>query len=156
MSKPGKLIDWRKTKFSGEIHNDCKECGYHYMLHGAHNDDCPLYEGDQGEEPKKELKKLDQDKVMLQLVPVSLVKGVGTILTFGAQKYAPRAWEKGFAWSRAFGALLRHLFDWWNGEDLDKETGKSHLWHAGCELAFLIEWETTHKELDDRPKKGGE
>ena len=100
----------------------------------------------------KELKKLDSDKIMLQLVPVSLVEGIGTILTFGAHKYAPRAWENGFEWSRAFGALLRHLYAWWKGENLDKETGKSHLWHAGCELAFLIEWETTHPELDDRPK----
>ena len=100
----------------------------------------------------KELKKLDSDKIMLQLVPVSLVEGIGTILTFGAHKYAPRAWEKGFEWSRAFGALLRHLYAWWKGENLDSETGKSHLWHAGCELAFLIEWETTHPELDDRAK----
>lgn len=97
-------------------------------------------------------RKDDQEKVRYELLPCSLLHGVAVILTFGAKKYAPRNWELGFAWSRAFGALMRHMWAWWGGENLDPETGKSHLWHAGCELAFLIEFEKTHPELDDRPE----
>jgi len=94
----------------------------------------------------------DSEKVRMDLIPPSLLVAVATILTFGAKKYAPRNWEAGISWSRVFGALMRHMWAWWGGEQTDPETGKSHLWHAGCCIAFLIEYETTHRELDDRPK----
>lgn len=97
--------------------------------------------------------KLDQAKNRLDLIPVSLVTQVGEILTFGAVKYADRDWEKGMAWSRPYGAALRHIFAWWSSENLDPETSKSHLAHAITELAFLLEYEHTHPELDDRPGK---
>lgn len=100
---------------------------------------------------EKELKKLDSEKVPLQLVPTRLIWAVGTVLGFGAKKYAPRAWEQGFEWSRAYGALQRHLLDFWDGIEADEETGYPVLWHAACELAFLIEWAETHRENDDRP-----
>lgn len=96
-------------------------------------------------------RKDDQGKTRIELIPPSLVFAVGDILTFGAKKYADRNWEQGIKWSRVFGGLMRHMWSWWRGENLDPETGKSHLWHAACCLAFLIEYETTHPELDDRP-----
>lgn len=95
--------------------------------------------------------KFDTNKVRMELIPPSLLRAVGRILTFGAKKYADRNWEKGIKWSRCYGALLRHLLAWWGGEDRDAETKESHLWHAACCLAFLIEYEDTHRELDDRP-----
>jgi len=96
-------------------------------------------------------RKDDVGKIRMELVPPSLITAVGTILTFGAKKYAPRNWEKGIAWGRVFGALMRHLWLWWAGENFDPETHQSHLWHAACCITFLIEYETTHEELDDRP-----
>jgi hypothetical protein len=96
-------------------------------------------------------KKFDEGKPQLGLVPKSLLWAVGTILTFGANIYGRDNWRKGLAWSRPYDALLRHLTAWWNGESLDLESGKSHLWHAGCELAFLIEYEETKTGEDDRP-----
>ena len=98
--------------------------------------------------------KLDLGKTRYELLPPELLEGIAQILTFGAKKYADRNWEKGIDYSRVYGATMRHLWAWWGGEDNDKETGKSHLWHAGCELAFLIAFETrgmTH--LDDRYKR---
>jgi len=62
-----------------------------------------------------------------------------------------RNWEKGIAWSRVYGAALRHLNAWYGGENLDPETGRSHLWHAATNIMFLMEFENTHPELDDRP-----
>ena len=66
-----------------------------------------------------------------------------------------RNWELGMRWSRVFGALMRHLWAWWNPlvPDTDPETGRSHLWHAGCCLAFLIAYEARNVGEDDRPKK---
>ncbi len=95
--------------------------------------------------------KYDGEKPRYDLIPPSTLKALATILTFGANKYAARNWEKGIAWGRVFGALMRHLWAWWGRENKDPETGESHLWHAQCCLSFLIEYERTHKELDDRP-----
>lgn len=96
-------------------------------------------------------KKYDEGKCRLELVPPSLIKAVGWVLTDGAAKYGDRNWENGLAWSRPYAAILRHLLAWQDRETNDSESGRNHLWHAACELAFLIEYEKTHPELDDRP-----
>lgn len=104
--------------------------------------------------------KFDADKVRLELIPPELLYAVGSILTFGAKKYEDRNWELGMNWSRPFGALMRHMWCWWGGKqktsvsflfgELDDETGHSHLWHAGCCLAFLIAYEERKTGTDDR------
>ena len=99
--------------------------------------------------------KNDASKVRLDLLPVRPILDVGQVLTFGAVKYQPRNWEKGFSWSRPYAAALRHLFAWWAGETYDKETGLNHLAHALCEIMFLLEFSYTHPELDDRPQDPG-
>ena len=95
-------------------------------------------------------RKDDEQKNRLDLIPGSAMIALGRVLTYGAEKYGPHNWRAGLAWHRPYGAALRHLNAWWEGEDLDTESGYSHLWHAMCELAFLVEYEQTHKELDDR------
>jgi hypothetical protein len=47
---------------------------------------------------------------------------------------------------------MRHLHAFNDGEDKDPESGLSHLAHLGCCVMFLLEFEKTHKELDDRFK----
>lgn len=101
-------------------------------------------------QPRLDGKKFDEGKPELGLVPKSLIWAVGAILTFGAKKYGAHNWRKGLAWSRAYNATLRHLTAWWDGEDKDVESGKSHLHHAACELAFLIEYEEKGVGHDDR------
>lgn len=96
--------------------------------------------------------KKDEGKIRLDLVPPELLFAVGDILTFGASKYSERNWEKGMKWGRVYGALMRHMWKWWKGENTDEETGKSHLWHAGCCIAFLIAYEERKIGEDDRFK----
>lgn len=98
----------------------------------------------------KEATKFDNDKVRLDLIPPEFVTALGTILTFGAKKYAPRNWEKGMDWGRVYASLQRHLNAWWGGEKLDPETGKSHLWHAACNICFLVVYEIRGVGNDDR------
>jgi len=83
-------------------------------------------------------RKDDQDKVRYELLPPELLESTATILTFGAKKYESRNWELGMKWSRPYGALMRHLWAWWNPctHSVDAETGRSHLWHAACCLAI--------------------
>jgi len=101
--------------------------------------------------PKKSIK-FDKDKLRYDLVPVAPLEKIVSVLTFGAGKYDDRNWENGFKWSRVYGATQRHLNKWWGGEDLDKESRVTHLAHAACCILFLMEYEETHRELDDRVK----
>lgn len=101
---------------------------------------------------KSEGIKHDQQKIRWDLVPFDAVNEIAKVLTFGAEKYAARNWEKGMNWSRAFGALQRHLTRWFHGQDKDKETRLTHLANAGCCLFFLLAWELRKVGTDDRPK----
>lgn len=106
-------------------------------------------------EIKEELKegtKKDDGKVRMDLLPPELLFAVSDILKFGAEKYADRNWEKGMKWGRVYGALMRHMWAWWGGEQNDPETGKSHLWHAATNIAFLIAYEQRKVGEDDRGK----
>lgn len=112
----------------------------------------PVYlPGVAGTKPTGEGRKDDGGKVRYDLLPPELLDAIAQILTFGATKYGDRNWEKGMAWSRPFGALMRHMWAWWRGEQVDPETKKSHLWHAGCCIAFLIAYEQRKIGKDDRP-----
>lgn len=94
--------------------------------------------------------KLDTGKVRMDLIPPEAMFALATVLTFGAEKYAARNWEKGMSWGRVFGALMRHLWAWWRGEGKDPETGYSHLWHALCCVVFLVAYEERKAGTDDR------
>ncbi len=94
--------------------------------------------------------KHDQDKPDMSLLsPIAMVK-IAQVMTFGKNKYTAHNWRGGFFWSRPLAAALRHIFAYLGGEDKDPETGFSHLAHAACCLMFLLEFEETHKDLDDR------
>ena len=103
----------------------------------------------------KELKqdngsKFDKDKIRLDLISIQAINGIGEVLTYGSQKYGDRNWEKGLTWSRVFGALLRHLFAFWLGKDLDEESDLDHIDHAMCCLMFLSHYKKTKTGVDDR------
>ena len=96
-------------------------------------------------------RKDDSSKLRYDLYPPEALEGTVRILTFGAEKYSDRNWEKGMKWGRVFGALMRHLWAWWRGEAADPETGESHLHHAACCIAFLQTYEARGIGQDDRP-----
>lgn len=95
--------------------------------------------------------KFDEGKVRWDLLPFDAIKAIAYILMFGAEKYGERNWEEGMHWSRPYSALMRHMTAWWQGEAVDPETGYSHLYHAGCNILFLIAYELRGKGQDDRP-----
>lgn len=104
------------------------------------------------DEPTGEARKSSESaaKPRLELVPFAAVNDIAEVLTFGAAKYDANNWCRGARWGRYFAALLRHLFAWWRGENLDAETGLSHLAHAGCCLMFLMEYQRNDWGEDDR------
>lgn len=100
-----------------------------------------------------EFKKNDTGKPEFELLPFDLLSDVNRVLQHGAVTYGVGNWRKkeGFRLSRCFNALLRHMFAWWSGEDLDKQTGISHLDHAMCNLLFLKYHLLNNPEADNRP-----
>lgn len=98
--------------------------------------------------------KFDKGKIRYELIPQTVPMALAWVLTDGCKeggKYDERNWENGLPWGKCFGALQRHLAKWWGNVPYDKESGKSHLWHALCELAFLVHYEMTQTGTDDRP-----
>lgn len=96
-------------------------------------------------------RKDDSGKTPMHLIAPELLDLTAEVLAYGAEKYAPRNWEKGMAWHRPFAALMRHMWAWWRGDDRDPETGLSHLGHAACCLMFLIAYQGRGIGADDRP-----
>lgn len=89
-------------------------------------------------------------KPRLDLVPWPAVEQIAEVLTYGAAKYDDNNWARGARWGRYFAALCRQLFAWWGGENLDPESGLSHLAHAGCCLLFLMSYQRNGWGTDDR------
>lgn len=106
----------------------------------------------QDEPLKKEGLKYDAEKPRMDLISSKALIELARVLTYGAKKYDSHNWRKGIAYSRIIAAIYRHLVAYNDGETYDKETGISHAAHAMCELMFLLEFEHTHPELDDRFK----
>lgn len=96
--------------------------------------------------------KHDSDKPQLGLISHAALTEEAAVMGYGATKYERDNWRKGMAWSRAIDAALRHIHAFNDGEDFDPETEHHHLAHARCNLAFLIEYASTHPDLDDRHK----
>jgi len=100
-------------------------------------------------------KKNDQEKNRLDLIHPAVILELGKVLTYGANKYGERNYQKGLAYHRVYGAALRHLVAWWNGENNDRESGLLHLSHCLCNIAFLIEFESNREKYansDDKPQ----
>lgn len=100
-------------------------------------------------------KHFDSHKIRYDLIPMAAMRALAAVATYGLRKYDARNWEKGMAYSKVFGSLLRHVFKWWNGEKDDPESGLPHLYHAAFNLVMLIEYSENSnlkdEGLDDRP-----
>ena len=104
-------------------------------------------------------RKDDSQKPRLDLLPSSALLEIAKVLDHGATKYGENNWRAGLKWSRLLGACLRHVFAFLGGQNQDPETGLNHLAHACCCLLFLLDYQISHPEMDDRyiqgPKIGG-
>lgn len=89
--------------------------------------------------------KADQGKPRLGLVLVEVphaFEKLGTLLGFGADKYAVGNWDKvPEGEMRYLDALMRHLTQHHKGEKVDPESGELHLAHAAVNIMFLLDKE---------------
>jgi hypothetical protein len=92
-------------------------------------------------------------KTPLGLIPPSAMEQVAWAHKLGADKYGPWNWRKtGVCASTYVNAILRHLNAWRDGEDLDPESGFSHLAHIACSCNILMDASAVGKLQDDRNK----
>jgi len=98
----------------------------------------------------KEAVKFDADKPPLGLISRIALEEEAKVMQFGVEKYGTHNWRGGMGFSRLIDATLRHVYAFADGEDLDKETQLSHLAHARCCLAFLLEYQGKKIGTDDR------
>ena len=94
--------------------------------------------------------KHDQGKPRWELVPYRAMKEVVKVLTHGAAKYDDHNWKHVEPFKeRYFGATMRHLIDWWLGDEKDDDTDISHLAHSICCQLFLLEKKIIEEESNN-------
>lgn len=103
------------------------------------------------EENKHKGERHNQGKLRFDLVHPYAHEQMVRVLTKGAEKYAPRNWEKGMTWSNVIASLKRHLQAIEFGEDYDAETGELHAAHLACNAHFLTAYYKIYPQGDDRP-----
>jgi hypothetical protein len=95
-------------------------------------------------------------KAPLELVPPIVLVAMSDAFAEGARKYGPYNWrEKEISSTVYYGAVLRHLTAWFDGQDEDEDTGNCHISHALACLAMLVDAREIGKLNDNRPMKGG-
>lgn len=93
-----------------------------------------------------------KDTMIGALDPVALLF-LGRVAGMGAKKYAAFNFLKGYDFSLSYNALLRHLYLWLAGEDLDAESGLPHMAHVMWHAHTLTGFEARGIGTDDRPPK---
>lgn len=72
----------------------------------------------------------------------------------GGRKYGRHNYRiAGVRGSVYFDATMRHLDDWWEGTDIDPDSGLSHITKAICSLLVLRDAMLNDMWMDDRPPK---
>ena len=128
--------------------------------------DTYYYDGFKEPAPKLELEPLEpvgvnpkqaygDKKVPLHLVPAPAMAAIAMGLKEGARKYGAFNWRTLTVEAETYlGATLRHLMAWQDGEDIDPDSGNTHLSHAMASLAILVDALESGNVYDNRPPKG--
>jgi hypothetical protein len=94
-------------------------------------------------------------KAPLRLVPWVSIVALARVMKLGAVKYGEKNWrQKKPRASIYFEAALRHLLAYDDGQDIDPESGESHLAHVMANMAILLDAKSCDCLLDDRAFTG--
>lgn len=94
-------------------------------------------------------------KPSLSLIPPVAMIQEAVVFGLGAVKYGPYNWRDTSVASRVYiDAAMRHMASWNDGEELDPESGASHLAHARACLGIILDAQSIGKLIDDRPPVG--
>lgn len=93
-------------------------------------------------------------KAPFSSLPTRVIAEAGVALLEGNAKYGRHNYrEVGVRASVYYDAVMRHLFAWWEGEDIDPDSGISHVTKAMTALMVLRDCMMEGNWTDDRPPK---
>ena len=91
-------------------------------------------------------------KVPLSTIPTQVIAEVGLAMLEGARKYGRSNYRVvGIKSSVYYDAAMRHLMAYWEGEDIDPDSGLSHITKAIATLFVMRDAMLNGKCDDDRP-----
>jgi hypothetical protein len=91
-------------------------------------------------------------KVPFSTVPANVMAEVGVAMLEGARKYGRHNYRAaGVRASVYYDANMRHMTDWWEGEDIDSDSLLSHVTKAIASLVVLRDSMLRGNWIDDRP-----
>jgi hypothetical protein len=91
-------------------------------------------------------------RVPFSTVPANVTAEVGLAMLEGALKYGRHNYRSiGVRASVYYDAAMRHLARWWEGEDIDPDSGLPHLVKALASLYVVRDSELMGIMVDDRP-----
>ena len=92
-------------------------------------------------------------KVPISTVPCAVMLEVGLAMLEGARKYGRHNYRAaGVRASVYYDAVVgRHIMPWWEGQDIDPDSGLSHITKAIAALAVLRDSMISGNWIDDRP-----
>lgn len=95
-----------------------------------------------------------QAKTGLHTTPPRVLLELGAAMSEGAKKYGPYNYrDTAIRSSIYFDAVMRHMYAWWEGEDIDPDSGLPHVVKAMSSLVVLRDSQIGGICLDDRPRK---
>lgn len=112
------------------------------------------------ETPGSKLATNPKDLIGLTKVPLHLVPPAGLIhealaMQDGAEKYGAFNWRANAVLASIYvAAALRHIYAWYDGEDVAADSGHHHLGHARACLGIILDALETDSLGDDRPDPG--
>lgn len=93
-------------------------------------------------------------KCPVSTVPSQFIMGTGLAMMEGHLKYGGHNFRvAGVKYSVYYNALFRHMMAWWEGEEVDPDSGLSHLYKASACIAILVDAMHSSIGADDRPPK---
>jgi hypothetical protein len=91
-------------------------------------------------------------KAPLSCLPTNVLFEIGVGMLEGARKYGRHNWRAiGVRSSVYYDAAMRHLAQWWEGEDIDADSGIHHVSKAIACLMVLRDAQIRKMCQDDRP-----
>jgi len=93
-------------------------------------------------------------KVPFSTVPAQVVAEVGLAMLEGARKYGRYNYRvAGVKASVYYDGNFRHMTGWWEGQDIDPDSGLNHITKAIADLTVLRDAMINGLWVDDRPPK---
>lgn len=93
-------------------------------------------------------------KFPMSTIPLQVLGELGIAMLEGSLKYGRSNYRvAGIRASVYFDALMRHALAWWEGQDIDPDSGLSHITKAIATLVVMRDAMLNEKWNDDRPPK---